>query len=157
MGAVLAVYEAIEVSPVPIVACVQGDAIGFGAALAGACDVTLASSAARFALPEIDHSIPATLAMSALVRRVPQKALAHLIYSAESVSAETAVAIGLASKVLPAAAFEAEAEAYLATLAARPRLVLETIKRYLGKAQDLSPQMAAEYAGTLLALVRPSL
>ena len=49
----------------PVVACVQGDALGFGAALAGCCDITLVSSAARFAFPEIEHNIPATLGVSA--------------------------------------------------------------------------------------------
>jgi hypothetical protein len=47
-----------------------------------------------------------------------------------------------------------EARAFLTTLASRPRLVLETIKRYQAKAAHLSPEMASEYAGTLLALVR---
>ena len=48
----------------------------------------------------------------------------------------------------------ADADAFLAKLASRPRLVLETIKRYQAKAAHLTPEMASEYAGTLLALVR---
>lgn len=157
MGATLDLYDAISACPVPVVACVQGDAIGFGAALAGGCDVTLAASTARFALPEIKHSIPATLAISALVRKMPLKALTHMIYSAEDISADEAVAFGLASKVFPASTFSVDAAAYVTALAGRKRLVLETIKRYLGKAPHLSPEMASEYAGTLMALVRPSL
>ena len=64
------------------------------------------------------------------------------------------MALGLASKVLPQASFAADADAFLAKLAGRPRLVLETIKRYQAKAAHLTPDMASEYAGTLLALVR---
>ncbi len=45
MGSVLGVYEAINMAPVPVVARVHGAAIGFGAALAGGCDMTLASDA----------------------------------------------------------------------------------------------------------------
>ena len=48
MGAVLGVYKAIAQVPVLVIAMVQGDAVGFGAALAEACDLTLASSQARF-------------------------------------------------------------------------------------------------------------
>ncbi|MFK8250899.1 enoyl-CoA hydratase/isomerase family protein [Ancylobacter terrae] len=157
LGATLDVYDAISACPVPVVALVQGDAIGFGAALAGGCDVTLSTDKARFALPEIKHSIPATLAISALVRKMPLKALSHMIYSAEEISAHEAVSFGLVSKVFPDARFDVDAKAYVEALAGRQRLVLETLKRYLGKAPHLSPDMASEYAGTLMALVKPSL
>ncbi len=154
MGAVLGSYQAIADVPVPVVALVHGDALGYGAALASACDVTLASSTARFAFPEIEHDIPPTMAICAALGKVPPKALNYLIYSAERVTAEQAVALGLASNVLPQGSFEADANAFLKTLAGRPRLVLETIKRYQSKAPHLTPDMASEYAGTLLALVR---
>jgi len=48
----------------------------------------------------------------------------------------------------------AAADALLTKLAGQPRLVLETIKRYRAKAAHLTPDMASEYAGTLMALVR---
>jgi enoyl-CoA hydratase/carnithine racemase len=154
MGAVLGSYQAIIDVPVPVVALVHADALGFGAALAVACDITLASANAGFAFPEIEHDIPPTMAMCAALGKVNAKALSWLIYSAEKISAERAAAVGLASKVLPQASFAAEAETFLKTLASRPRLVLETIKRYQAKAEHLTPDMASEYAGTLLALVR---
>jgi enoyl-CoA hydratase len=154
MGAVLDCYQAIRDVPVPVVALVHGDALGFGAALAAGCDVTLAASNAHFAFPEIEHGIPPTMAMCAALGKVPAKALAYLIYSAEEADAAQAVVQGLASKVLPQASFAADATAFLRKLAGRPRLVLETIKRYHAKAAHLAPDMAAEYAGTLLALVR---
>jgi enoyl-CoA hydratase/carnithine racemase len=153
-GAVLGVYEAAAAAAVPVVACVQGPAIGFGAALAVACDVTLASDAARFSFPEIEHGIPPTLAMSGVMRNVSPKALAYLIYSASDVDAHAAVSAGIASAVFPAASFQAETKTFLERLAGRPRLVLETIKRFQTKSADLTPDMAAEYAGTLMALMR---
>ena len=154
MGAVLDSYQAIWDVPIPVVALVHGDALGFGAALAVGCDITLASSNARFGFPEIEHGIPPTMAMCAALGKVPAKALSYLIYSAEEVSAEQAVMMGLASRVLPQATFTAEADKFLEKLSSRPRLVLETIKRYQAKAAHLAPDMASEYAGTLLALVR---
>ena len=123
-------------------------------ALAVGCDITLASSNARFAFPEIEHDIPPTMAMCAALGKVQAKALTYLIYSAEQVNAEQAVTLGLASKLLSQASFAVDAEAFLKKLAGRPRLVLETIKRYQAKAAHLTPDMASEYAGTLLALVR---
>ena len=154
MGAVLDAYQAIWDVPVPVVALVHGDALGFGAALAVACDITLAAANARFAFPEIEHDIPPTMAMCAALCKVPAKALTYLIYSAQLLNAEESVAAGLASRVLPQAGFAADAEAFVKKLAGRPRLVLETIKRYQAKAAHLTPDMASEYAGTLLALVR---
>jgi enoyl-CoA hydratase/carnithine racemase len=154
MGAVLSVYDAIQAAPIPVVACVQGPAIGFGAALAGASDITLASDAARFSFTEIKHGIPPTMAMAAVLRNVPAKALTYLIYSAQELSAQEAVAFGLASRVLPKATFEQDAEAFVSELAGRPRLVLETIKKFQQHATGLPAPMVSEYAGTLLALVR---
>lgn len=154
MGAVLDSYQAIRDVPVPVVALVHGDALGFGAALAVACDITLAAGNARFAFPEIEHDIPPTMAMCAALGKVHAKALTYLIYSAESLDAAAAVAAGLASKMLPQATFATDANAFLTTLAGRPRLVLETIKRYQAMAAHVTPDMASEYAGTLLALVR---
>ena len=92
--------------------------------------------------------------MCAALGKVQAKALTYLTYSADSVSADEAVTQGLASKVLPQASFAADSDAFLKKLAGRPRLILETIKKYQAKASQLTPDMASEYAGTLLALVR---
>lgn len=153
-ASILNVYEAISSVPVPVVACVHGQATGFGAALAGGCDITLASEAARFSFDEINHGIAPTLAMSAVMRKVPPKALAYLIYSAREFDGREAVMHGLASIAFPAASFAAEADRFLTELGARPRLVLETIKRFQGKSADLSVELASEYAGTLMAVSR---
>ena len=51
MGPVLSVYEALIAAPIPVVACVHADAIGFGAAIVGGCDIALASASAKFSFP----------------------------------------------------------------------------------------------------------
>ena len=58
-------YGAFRRSPVPIIAVVQGQALGFGCALAAAADVTIAADSATFQLPEVGHNIMPTMAMSA--------------------------------------------------------------------------------------------
>jgi enoyl-CoA hydratase/carnithine racemase len=152
IAGVLGAYQAIRDTPVPVVACVQGDALGFGAALAGCCDITLVSSAARFAFPEIEHNIPATLGVSAVLCTVPLKAAKWLAYSGETITAEEALAVGLASKILPAEGFTGACEQVLNTLAAKPRTTLEVLKLYFSKAPGMPPDTASEYAGTLLGL-----
>lgn len=153
-AAVLDSYAAIRSAPVPVVALVQGPAIGFGTALAACCDITIASDAATFSLPEIEHGIPPTLAISGIKGQVGAKAISWLVYSAETISAAEAVGCGIASTVIHAAAFAARTDEIVAKLAGRPRLVLETIKKYQSKAPELSSDMAYEYAGTLMALMR---
>jgi enoyl-CoA hydratase/carnithine racemase len=117
-------------------------------------DLTLISSQAKFSFPEIEHDIPPTMAMCAALGKIPAKALSYLIYSAETVDATEAKVLGIASNVYAQATFEAEFNAFIDKLASKPRLVLETIKKYQEKATHASPDMALEYAGTLLALVR---
>ncbi len=154
MGAVLGVYAAIQASPIPVVSLVQAPAIGFGAALAAGCDITLAADSAKLAFSEVKHGIPPTLAMAAVMKKVPQKALYWLIFSGADVTPSEGLTMGLVSKVLSAASFATESATFLDELASRPRLVLETIKKFMTQAQDMSAAQQSEYAGTLLALVR---
>ena len=118
------------------------------------CDITLAADNSKIAFSEVKHGIPPTLAMAAVMKKVPQKALAWLIFSGADVTPQEGIAMGLVSKVYPAASFDADTDAFLTELASRPRLVLETIKKFLLTAQDMSAAQQSEYAGTLLALVR---
>jgi enoyl-CoA hydratase/carnithine racemase len=154
LSIVLGAYGAISACPVPVVACVQGLAAGFGAALAMSCDITLASDAARFSFPEIRHQIPPALAMSTLIHKVPPKAISYLIYSGREIDAHEALNFGMVSKLIPAAGFAGERDAILAEMAERPRVVLQTIKRYEQDAPLLPAEMTREYAGTLLALAQ---
>jgi enoyl-CoA hydratase/carnithine racemase len=154
MGAVLDVYKAIADVPVPVIAKVHADAVGFGSAMAVACDITLAASDVKFSFPEIEHDIPPTMAMCAALGKIPAKALSYLIYSAEAVDAQEAKQLGIASKVFAQNSFQSDADAFIDKLSSKPKLVLETIKKYQEKATHASPDMALEYAGTLLALVR---
>lgn len=154
MGAVLGVYEAIREAPVPVVARVRGRAVGFGAALAASCDVTLACASCRLSFPEIEHDIPPTMALSAAVSRASHKALLWLVYSGTVIDAQRAREAGLVSEVIADDSFDAQSLQFVQQLATRPRLVLETIKRYMHNAPELSSRMASEYAGVLMALVR---
>lgn len=151
---ILGAYSAITACPVPVICCVNGRAIGFGAALSMACDVTLASDVARFSFPEINNLVPPALAMSALLRKVPPKAVSYLIYSGEEIDAGEALTFGMVSKLIPSVSYDREVADFLAAVAKRPRLVLQTIKRYERHAQTLPAEQASEYAGTLLALAQ---
>jgi enoyl-CoA hydratase/carnithine racemase len=154
MGPVLSVYEALSAAPIPVVACVHAEAVGFGAALVGGCDIALASATAEFAFPEIEHNIAPTMAMSSVIRKLPPAVLSYLIYSGDRISAAEALQYGLIGKIYPAEEFAAASRAFLVRLASRPRPILETIKKYQHGAVGMSAAQSCDYAGALLTIVR---
>jgi enoyl-CoA hydratase/carnithine racemase len=152
LSGLLSVFDAIAKAPIPLVSCVQGPASNFGVTLAAACDITLASDRATFRYAEIEQGTPPTTALSILMPNVAAKALAYLIYGARAFPAQQALRCGLVADVFPHDRFAEETRAFIATLAGRPRIALESIKRFQGRAAALSPDMRSEYAIALRAL-----
>ena len=100
---ILDVYDALNNVPQPVVCAVQGAAFGFGCAMATAADITIAADGATFKLPEMTHNLPPTLAISALMPKVPRKAIAWLVYTLAEIDAKTALSLGIVSSVVPKA------------------------------------------------------
>ena len=149
-------YGAFRRSPIPIVGVVQGRAIGFGCALAALCDITIASDAAKFQLPEMGHNIMPTMAMSALVDRVPRKALMYLVYSTAVIGAERALSFGLVSEVVPAAELDETVQALCAALVKAPRPATLAVKEYTRVALSMDLQGAIDFARNLHATINSS-
>lgn len=104
MGAMLRALRAV---PVPTIALVQGKALGIGATLAVACDLTVASSAAKFAFPEMTYGFLPAFASAVVTPFLGQKAAFELLGSGRTVRGEEARQLGLVSRVVPAEGFEA--------------------------------------------------
>ncbi len=153
---ILDAYDAMLNARQPIVGVVQGAAFGFGSAIASACNVTIAHDTARFKLPEMEKDLPPTLAMSALVPKVPRKAIAWLVYSMVELDAKAAQQIGMVSKVAPSAQVEGEVAKVLATMTARAPEALVAVKDFLRAAPHMEPRGMADYGANLLASVLSS-
>jgi enoyl-CoA hydratase len=153
---ILTLYDAMAACPVPIVCSARGLSNGLGAALATASDITIASTNARFRLSEMEKNLPPTLAMSAMMRRVPQKALTFLVLGMDEIDAPMALSMGLVSSVVEDERLDAEVSRYLATLVARSRPALVAVKDYLRVAPELGPRSARDLAANLLAAVLTS-
>jgi enoyl-CoA hydratase/carnithine racemase len=153
---ILDAYDAMANARQPIVGVVQGAAHGFGSAIAAACDLTIAHDMARFRLPEMEKDLPPTLAISALMPRVPRKALAWMVYSMDELDAKTALQIGIISKVVPSAQVEGEVAKLLATMTARTPEALVAVKDFFRSAPHMEPRGMADYAANLLASVLSS-
>jgi enoyl-CoA hydratase len=152
----LRLYTAFKTARAPIVGVVQGKAFGVGFALAALCDITFAADDATFAIPELAHGIVPTLVMSALIGRVPEKAIAGLVLRQNVISAAKAEALGVVTTVVPAARLAAEADATIELLGAAPLDAVHAIKEYLRTAPRMDPQSATAYAAALISTVLSS-
>jgi enoyl-CoA hydratase len=153
---ILDVYDAMAGVRQPIVAAVQGRAHGFGAAMAGACDLTIAADNARFRLPEMEKDLPPTLAISALMARVPRKALTWMVYTMEEIDAPSALQLGFVSAVVPLAGLDGALDKLIAAMTARAPEALIAVKDYFRVAPYMEPRGAAGYGANLLAAVLSS-
>jgi enoyl-CoA hydratase/carnithine racemase len=153
---ILDAYDAMANAPQPIVGVVQGAAYGFGCAIASVCDITIAHDTARFKLPEMEKDLPPTLAMSAVMPRVPRKVLAWMVYAMDELDARAAREVGIVSKVAPSAQVESEVAKLIATLTARSTEALVAVKDFLRSAPYMEPRGMADYGANLLAAVLSS-
>jgi enoyl-CoA hydratase len=156
MGPITKVYAALRAIQVPVVAIVQGEAHGFGAALAGSADITIAADNAKFSFPELLVDMPPTLAMATVMDKVGPKALSWLVYSNAHIDAQRASQIGLVSEVVPLQELATAQEKILTQLRARTIPALATVKDFLANCRLDEFSQAANYAKNSLALVLSS-
>ena len=149
-------YGAFRRCEIPVIGVVKGRAFGFGCAIAAVCDITLAADSATFQVPEMAHNIMPTMVMSALVDRVPRKALSYFVYSTAMFSAARAREAGLVSEVVPAAELDAALAALCATMMKAPLPARLGVKEYTRCALDMDIQGAIDYARNLHATLNSS-
>jgi enoyl-CoA hydratase len=153
---ILDAYDAIANAPQPVVCAVQGAALGFGCAIAGACDISIAAVNARFKLPEMEKNLPPTLAISALMPRTQRKALTWMVYSMEELDASMALQFGIVSAVVPAAQLDTAVSKLITNMTARSPEALIAVKDFFRTAPLMEPRGVADYASNLLASVLTS-
>jgi enoyl-CoA hydratase len=153
---ILDVYDALNGAPQPVVCAVQGAAFGFGCAMATASDITIAADHATFKLPEMTHNLPPTLAISALMSKVPRKAIAWLVYTMAEIDAKAAKDLGMVSHVVPKAQLDKTVADTIAAMTARSAPALVAVKDYLRSAPMMEPRGAAAYGVALLSGVLTS-
>lgn len=125
------VFLRIRGLPKPVVAVVHGRALAGGCGLATACDLVLAHAEARFGYPEVRRGFVPAMVMAILRRAVGEKVAFDLVATGRTLSAPEAAALGLVSRVLPAAEFDRAARKALTDLAAVSPTALALIKRQL--------------------------
>ena len=123
----------------PVIAAINGDALGQGLELALSCDIRLASDKAIFGFPQVAQGlIPSDGGTQRLPRIVGRGKALELILTAETITAQEAFNIGLVSRMVGGAKLASEAEALAKTLASKGPIALRYIKEAVNKGLDLT-------------------
>jgi enoyl-CoA hydratase len=149
-------YGAFRRCEIPVIGVVKGRAFGFGCAIAAVCDITLAADTAKFQVPEMAHNIMPTMVMSALVDRVPRKALTYLVWSTAVVTPARAREAGIVSEVFPAAELDSAVEALCEQIMRAPQPARVGCKDYARTALDMDVTGAIDYARNIHAVINSS-
>jgi enoyl-CoA hydratase len=132
------VTSTIEDLGVPVVAAVNGFALGGGLEMVMACDVVVASEKARFGQPEINLGIiPGFGGTQRLARRIGAPRAREMIYGGEMIDAATARAWGLVNRVVQAEELLSEARNLAAMFASKPAVALAQAKLAIQRGLDV--------------------
>ena len=147
--------RALHDCPVPVLAAVNGPALGGGLDLALACDLRIATPEARFASSWVRMGlVPATGGAHALPRIVGAGRAAELLLLGRTIGADVALAWGLVSEVVEAPELANRIDAIAAEVAALPeaavRLTKATFRRELDDGLDAELDILAAQQGELL-------
>ncbi len=144
----------IESAPFPVIAAVNGFALGGGCELALACDFIFAADTAKFGQPEVNLGvIPGFGGTQRLPRRIGIAKARELIYTGDMITAAEALSLGLANAVFPAADLLTKCEETAAKIATKGPLAVAAAKRAILLGTEVSlgaaNQLEAEAFGVL--------
>lgn len=132
------VYSRLDDFPRPTIAALNGLAYGGGLELAACCDLVVAGTDVRLALPEIKLGVfPGTGGTVRVARRVGEGRAKELMFLGDPIDAETARAWGLVNRLVPPGQALAAALDLARVLAGRPRRALELCKAAIDLGLDL--------------------
>ena len=130
--------HALEALPVPVIALVNGYALGGGCELALACDWILAGDQAAFGQPEVNLGIPPGFGgTQRLPRRIGTARALELLTTARQVKAQEAAAIGLVNQVCPAAELKAKGLEMARAIASKGPVAVRLAKQAVQRGANL--------------------
>lgn len=141
----------------PVIAAVNGYALGGGLELALICDIRICSTNASFSLPEVTvGSMPGSGGTQRLQRVVAPGVAAHLVLTGERVDAAEAFRIGLVTKVTAPSDLLSDALAVAESIAGNAPLAVKAVRQALRQGQDMPLAQSLIYERNLFNLLRES-
>lgn len=141
----------IQKLPVPVIARVQGIATAAGCQLVAMCDLAVAAREAKFAVSGVNLGLFCATPSVALSRNLPRKAAFEMLVTGNFISAEEARVRGLVNRVVEAGALDAEVEALLASIVAKPRVAIAMGKALFYRQLEEGIEAAYRDAGQTMA------
>ena len=129
-----AVFRQLETSPIPVMAAVNGFALGGGCEISMSCDIRICSENAVFGQPEVGLGItPGFGGTQRLARIVGTGKAKEMIYGARNIKAEEAYRIGLVNNVYPAEELMPAAKKLASTIARNAPIAVRNCKRAINE------------------------
>jgi len=142
----------IERMPQPVIAAVNGFALGGGCEVAMACDLIVAADTARFGQPEVSLGIiPGYGGTQRLPRLVGRNIAKELVLAGDMITAQRACEIGLVNRVVPSAGLLASAKEIAGKILSRGPAAVRTAKMAMNRGLDLDLQNACALEASLFA------
>lgn len=140
------VFRKLETLPCPVIAAVNGFALGGGCELAMACDIRICSDNAKFGQPEVGLGIiPGFSGTVRLARLVGMGMAKQLIYTGRAIRADEALRIGLVNAVVPQSELMGKALEMAGQIAAQAPLAVRAAKECINAEYDLEADEAIAY------------
>ncbi len=147
------VFGAIESLGKPVIAAINGFALGGGCELAMACTIRIAADSARLGQPEINLGLTPGYGGSQRLPRLVGRGIAlELLLTGDTISAARAYDIGLVNRVVPAAALRAEALALAGALASKAPVAVQYILELVQHGAEMAMVEALHLETTLFGL-----
>lgn len=147
------VLSTMENLPQPVIAAINGFALGGGCELALACDIRLASENARFGQPEVNLGvIPGFGGSQRLPRLIGRGRANELLFTGDIIDAQEAVRIGLVNRVVPQAQLLASCREMAEKIASRGPVAVKLCKEAVNNGVEVDLARACQYEADQLAL-----
>lgn len=147
-------FRSFELMPQPVIAVIEGDAIGCGLELALACDLRIASEDASFAMPVGDGVMPSLGGTQRLSRLIGRARAAEMILLGERIDARTALSYGLVNAVTPRGEAMAHAGRIAASIAERGPIAVRYAKEAIARGLDMPLDQALRYETDLTIILQ---
>lgn len=148
-----ATFNAIENLPQPVIAAVNGYALGGGCELAMSCDIRIASDKAKFGQPEVLLGVVAAFAGTQRLPRLVGKGRAkELLFTGDQIDAAEACRIGLVNRVVPAGELLTAAKALAAKIISRGPVAVQLCKAAVNEGLDMDLESAQAYEAEVFGL-----
>ncbi len=139
----------------PVIACIQGEAIGAGLELALACDIRIAAEGAVFAIRDVANgAVPSAGATQRLPRLIGRGKASEMILLGEELDAQAALACGLVSAVVPRGELEAHGRALAERIAAQGPIAVRYAKEAMRQGLDMPLEQALRYETDLTIILQ---